>query len=192
MSSIRKGLTQTLTGFLAALVLFSTPAQALRCDGRLVDTGDLRTEVREKCGAPDYRSEFTATFLPGIGPIQATEHWYYNPGPQRFIQRLVFRGGRLRHVESLGRGFAGNGGGQCSPGVIERGLSEFELHHRCGVPLEERTEWHFGPSRSHSGHPRQAVPVQEWLYEFGDNRFRRLVILRAGEVVATQRRDKPR
>lgn len=192
MSSIRKHLTQTLTGLLVALVFFSAPAQALRCDGRLVSRGDLRTEVREKCGNPDYRSEFTAAFLPGIGPVQATEHWYYNPGPLRFIQRLVFRGGRLRHVQSLGRGFAGSGEKRCQPGTIERGLSEFELHHHCGVPLEERTRWLFGPARPHSSQPRRLEPVQEWLYEFGDNRFRRLVILRDGDVVATQRRDKPR
>ncbi|TVP56955.1 MAG: DUF2845 domain-containing protein [Halomonadaceae bacterium] len=174
------------------LAITAAPAEAFRCNRSLVGTGDLTVEVKDKCGSPDYRSEFDAVVLPGLGPVQATEHWYYNEGPQRFIRRLTFRNGRLRHLETLGRGFVDNQSGGCTPRAIERGMSEYELYQRCGPPLDERREWQFGPPGKFPGSPRQAVPVQEWLYDFGGQQFRRLVTIRGGDVVAQERRDKPR
>ena len=40
--------------------------------------------------------------------------------------------------------------------------------------------------------PQLVVPVQEWLYEFSGQQFRRVVVLRNGRVIRMEQADKPR
>lgn len=179
-----------LFGFLVA-----TPAGAgFRCGNALVDVGDWPIEVEERCGEPDYVATYPAATIPGIGVVEDVEHWYYNRGPRKFIRRLEFRNGKLHREDSLGYGFAGDSPGPCEPAAIDTGTSEFEVVARCGDPLSSRVEWsvhsnHRGGSRA--GPVRGLVPVQEWLYEFGSQQFRRVVLLRNGRVIRLERADKP-
>lgn len=185
------------------LVLFGllVSAQAgagFRCGTSLVDVGDWPVEVEERCGEPDYVATYPSAAVPGIGVVEDVEHWYYNRGPRKFIRRLEFRNGKLHREETLGYGFAGNSPGPCEPSALGAGTSEFEVITRCGDPLSSRVEWsvlshhpgHGGGSRHSS--VQGLVPVQEWLYEFGSQQFRRVVVLRNGRVIRLERADKPR
>lgn len=183
-----------LVGLTLALCLAATAEASVRCGAALVDIGDWPVEVRESCGEPDYVARYPSATLPGIGVVEEVEHWYYNRGPRQFIRRLEFRNGRLQREESLGYGFSGDSPGPCTPSAIGSGTSEFEVVARCGQPIDSRVEWSaltVPGNYNHQNTLQGVVPVQQWLYEFGSNEFRRVVVLRNGRVVRLERADKP-
>lgn len=190
---------QRFLGVLTALTLgvagFPGVADAaFRCGNSLVDVGDWPIEVEERCGEPDYVAVYPSATISGLGVVREVEHWYYNPGPQGFIRRLEFRDGVLRSEHSLGYGFLGEQAGGCTPARLQEGISEFEVVSRCGEPLSRRTTWKVASTRHRRNHlEAQAVfPVDEWLYEFGDNRFRRIITFEDGRVVRVETKKKPR
>ena len=105
-----------LLWLILVLLLVSGPAHALRCGTRLVSEGEIRLEVRHKCGEPaqinrwdeertlSIRSDDHGVIRKRTVIIQV-EEWIYNFGPNRFMQRLLFEEGKLVDIESLGRGF---------------------------------------------------------------------------------------
>ena len=114
-------------GLLAIGLLAPGSAEAFRCGTKLVKEGMHETEVVAICGEPtsvrhigyavrliDYRDRRPR--VPGWtlsrGPshflypaeVMVTEY-VYNLGPRKFMRRLVFEGGLLATIESLGRGY---------------------------------------------------------------------------------------
>lgn len=179
---------------LLALTVFTTSAQAaLRCGSYLVDNDAWPIEVEERCGPPDYVVEYPTATIPGLGVVQTEMHWYYNPGPQRFIRRLTFRNGRLRQVENLGYGFHVSSRASCNLSTLRHARTEYELVARCGEPLSKRLEWQtLTPRRRlETWHGIRPVLVQLWLYDLADNQFRQVVTLRNGQVVDIQSRPNP-
>ncbi|BES72912.1 hypothetical protein RE428_39300 [Marinobacter nanhaiticus D15-8W] len=181
---------------LAVLLLLPSAAQAaFRCGTGLVDVGDWPVEVKERCGEPDYVAIYPEAALPGIGIVQTVEHWYYNPGPSSFIRRLVFRNGRLQSQDSLGYGFLPGAAGNCNPRVLNDGMSEFEVIKRCGEPLSKRITWVVPDEYSRYAERRGVLqgiyPVEEWMYEFGSNQFRRIVTFRDGRITEVESAGKP-
>lgn len=113
------------------LASFSNGAEAsgsLRCGPRLLATGDSSYEVRSACGQPDQvdyaieerkvrdsvevvcradvdgrrRCERVTRERSVEIPI---ERWTYDFGSNRFMQHLVFEGGRLRSIARGGYGY---------------------------------------------------------------------------------------
>lgn len=170
---------------LAAGVIAAGPVQAFRCGNEIVSEGARKYEVLDKCGAPDFEDSHAGAYLEGIGPVNVIERWYYNPGPTRFIHILTFFHGRLRSIETGGRGFNPNRrGGACQPNELDVGMSKYELLSRCGKPVA-RDSWYenAGPRFHGRHHPAGTVLVEEWTYVFGANRFRRFVRIMNGRVV---------
>lgn len=113
-------------------LFFSDGALALRCGHSLVDIGDYKGEVYDKCGEPESvsrrierrgirRNVHTDQYFPNgrrIYPRSAlgfeqehyaeieilVEEWIYNFGSSRFQQYLRFENGRLKEIKNLGRG----------------------------------------------------------------------------------------
>lgn len=166
---------------------------SVRCGASLVDIGDWPVEVEESCGEPDYVATYPSATIPGIGVVEEVEHWYYNRGPGQFVRRFEFRNGKLQREDTLGYGFTGDSPGPCTPASIDTGTSEYEVVARCGQPLASRLEWSAlsSPGAFRNDVVHGVVPIQEWLYEFGSNQFRRVVVLRNGRVVRLERADKP-
>ena len=176
------------------LVMPAIAAASVRCGASLVDIGDWPVEVQESCGKPDYIATYPSASIPGIGVVEEMEYWYYNRGPRQFMRRFEFRNGKLQREDTLGYGFSGDSPGPCTPSAIDAGTSEFEVVSRCGEPLSSRVEWSAmsGPrEHGNTGTVQGVVPVQEWLYEFGPNLFRRVVVLKNGRVVRLEKADKP-
>lgn len=111
---------------LAALLLMAAgPAQAFRCGNRIVTKDMHEAQVRRACGAPTtmrhigralrninvpYESRhggWTNRHFPGYGFMQEVviTEYVYNFGPRRLMRRLVFEGGVLVSIESLGYGY---------------------------------------------------------------------------------------
>lgn len=95
------------------LCLYAPSTWALRCGSSLVNAGDYKVEVLQKCGEPvfaDSRIELRFVKLQGTGmeigqyiPIMIDE-WTYDFGSNRFVQLLRFENSRLVGIESLGYG----------------------------------------------------------------------------------------
>ena len=85
--------------FAILLGLTSSPAYGFRCGTSLVQVGDTKLQVLQKCGEPTFKELVkTDGFI--------VEKWYYDCGAVRFIQILTFSGGSLQTLETgdYGRG----------------------------------------------------------------------------------------
>jgi hypothetical protein len=101
-------------GLLAASPAFAT----MRCGTKLIDEGASRSEVAAKCGEPDdvvtLKSVFRRPVIWSYGrpyyigedfieiPV---ESWIYNFGPNKLMRRVIFEGGFVTEIETLGYGY---------------------------------------------------------------------------------------
>ena len=163
-------------------------ASGFSCNGRLVSVGDRSFDVLQRCGEPDYREVISSQIGPGVGVIPHEEVWHYNFGPQRHVRVLLFREGRLRRIESGGYGYIAPSE-RCNPGDIQRNLTALELLGRCGEPdhKERRVEPLYYHRDLIVGHGRV---VEEWIYNFGPQRFQRIATLREGRVTRVERGER--
>ena len=109
----------------SVLLLASDPALAFRCGNRIVTEDMHEAEVRRACGAPATVRQIGRTIrhinipteirhggwktrhFPGYGFAQevVVTEYVYNFGPRKLMRRLVFEGGILVSIESLGYGY---------------------------------------------------------------------------------------
>jgi len=112
---------------LIVLLLSSTSAEAFRCGRKIVRENMHEAQIRNICGDPaserqlgyTFRSEYipvrrgrspgiTVEHFPGYGPytrqVVLTEY-VYNFGPRKLMRRLIFEGGVLIRIESIGYGY---------------------------------------------------------------------------------------
>ena len=112
---------------LLAALLIAEPAAAFRCGSKLVKDGMHEAQVVAACGQPTTRRNlgmavrgydllyhrqlapgWTEYRRPGYGHL-ATEviitEYVYNFGPRKLMRRLIFEGGVLVTIESIGYGY---------------------------------------------------------------------------------------
>lgn len=124
ISNTKFVLTAVLLG---AALLIAEPAHAFRCGSKLVKDGMHEAQVVAVCGEPttmrnlgvavryyDYRyrrgtSPGWSTYeRPGYGNLAQEviiTEYVYNFGPRKLMRRLVFEGGVLITIESIGYGY---------------------------------------------------------------------------------------
>jgi len=111
---------------LLALTLVATPAHAFRCGNKIVTKDMHEAQVRRACGEPttmrnigralrninipiesNYGGGWTAHHFPGYGFSQEVviTEYVYNFGPRKLMRRLLFEGGVLVSIETLGYGY---------------------------------------------------------------------------------------
>ena len=170
------------------LLLASTPAFAMRCGNRIVDVGTQDFQVRDRCGEPFYADTYYATEVYGnYGPVAQYREvqydvWYYNFGPHDLMRRFVFRDGVLMREETLGYG-VNEIGSDCNPNRDYTGVSVGELVARCGEPASRRQAYDAIVNRPIPGYARWRDQRREqWIYDFGENRFLRAFHLLNGRV----------
>lgn len=124
-------------GFLLALIM--APTFAWRCDHGHVNTGDSTSQVRKKCGPPDYVYSNTGIYRHSrFAAID--ELWYYNYGPRLLLQELRFHFGKLEAVDTPSYGFS-SGSKRCAPQDPRVGMSAYALASRCGRPKSKRNRY---------------------------------------------------
>ena len=116
-----------VSAIVAVALLAPESAHAFRCGNKLVKEGMHEVEIVAICGEPttkrnlgyavrliDYRDR--RSNLPGMSLSRSRGHvlypaevmvteYIYNLGPRKFMRRLVFEGGLLATIETLGRGY---------------------------------------------------------------------------------------
>lgn len=174
------------------LLLASPSAFALRCGNNLVNGGQQDFQVRQRCGDPFYTDRYTTVEVLGAnGPYERQTEvqfdvWYYNFGPRQLMRELVFRDGMLLREETLGYGYD-QLGSDCNPNRDYRGASVGELYARCGEPVSRRSEGGAVVRRPVPGVERWRDDRREqWVYDFGDDRFVRIVHMLNGRVFGTE------
>ena len=110
-----------------ALLLGSASAFGFRCGRKLVTENMHEAQVRKACGTPttsrhigtvtrgtfipvrrNPASGITTEHFPGYGPFiveLALTEYVYNFGPRKLMRRLLFEGGILVKIETIGYGY---------------------------------------------------------------------------------------
>lgn len=113
---------------IALTMLIAVPAEAFRCGTRLVKDGMHEAEVLAICGEPEIRRDLgyaqrnydvrsRRRLGHGWTEIRMGRYSYltqevivteyiYNLGPRKKMRRLIFEGGLLDSVETLGYGYS--------------------------------------------------------------------------------------
>ncbi len=110
----------------ATALLVAEPAAAFRCGSKLVVDGMHEAQVIAACGEPTTRRHlgyavrsftygsgrygpgWNRSHFPGYGTFSeevAVTEFVYNFGPRKFMRRLLFEGGILVNIETIGRGY---------------------------------------------------------------------------------------
>lgn len=88
-------------------LLASIPAQAMRCQQKLVYEGDTRYDVKQKCGEPLDKMIIEET-VPIYNPfgyvvgrrIERQEVWIYQRSSVEFRYEVVFEDGRVKKINA--------------------------------------------------------------------------------------------
>jgi hypothetical protein len=105
-------------GVLALLATAPAFANTMRCGTHIIGDGATRSEVAAKCGEPDevitQRSVFRRPVLwtngrpyfIGENYIEIpVESWIFNLGPNKLMRKVIFEGGYVVEIETLGYGY---------------------------------------------------------------------------------------
>jgi hypothetical protein len=126
--NIRRINPASTTTLLVVALLLASPAHAFRCKTKLVKDGMHEVQVIAICGEPTtvrnlgytvqgydtvIRNRYpggltTGTTYPGYGHLHTQvviTEYVYNFGPRKLMRRLVFEGGVLVTIESIGYGY---------------------------------------------------------------------------------------
>lgn len=177
-------------------------SDSMRCGSRIVSQEALAAELLSACGAPSYRDRFTVQ-IPSGAFVADTEIWTYDFGPQRLLQLVTLRDGRISDIDTDGYGFNANSEPRCEPRKLVEGLSKYRLVAQCGEPLTKRTGNALKPLFDRpeiyrrDGDPyayrnQYVTPVyrEEWVYNFGSRVPMRQVILEDGRVTNVESIDR--
>lgn len=115
------------TATLLVALLLAEPAAAFRCGSKLVKDGMHEAQVVAVCGQPttmrnlgfalrayDYRyrrkigagwSEYRSPGYAGYAQEVVITEYVYNFGPRKLMRRLLFEGGVLVTIETIGYGY---------------------------------------------------------------------------------------
>ena len=96
-------------------ISLTTEASSFRCGRKLVQTGDHKLDVLQKCGEPDYADQRLglsgSQFRYPRGTLEIDQYeqviideWIYNFGPTQFKQFLLFENGILKEIRDLDYG----------------------------------------------------------------------------------------
>jgi len=124
----RTGKTYPAAVLLIVVLLATNTAHAFRCKNKIIMDGMHEIQVIAACGKPTtmrhlgyavqgydlgYRSSYpgginTGRSYPGYGNLYQQviiTEYVYNFGPRKFMRRLIFEGGVLITIESIGYGY---------------------------------------------------------------------------------------
>ena len=113
------------SALVAAALLFPAPAEAFRCKNKIVREDMHEQQVIAICGQPTtqrqlgyairgysgYRRVYPGGFsrrsygAPNLAQEVIVTEYTYNFGPRKLMRRLVFEGGVLVSIETIGYGY---------------------------------------------------------------------------------------
>jgi hypothetical protein len=191
-------------GAIILLLFMTTEAFALRCGNKLVDIGDRKIEVLEKCGNPLFVENWQEEVIVYRGRLERQirrlsnidiEEWTYNFGANRFIYFLRFVNGRLNRIEE-----GQVGSNRLIPSLpqpdcgqrVEIGDRRIDVLRKCGKPVttEKREDLRVttSPTQEQNVFADRVsqVDIEEWTYNFGPTHFLLFIRLQRGRVTSME------
>lgn len=114
------------------------------------------------------------------------EEWTYNFGPSRFLRTVILRNGVVAGFRTgpYGRTKGSDAPGPaCDDRIMSVGDTKAEIVLRCGVPFYKSSYQEEQKERiDDSSNRKVIVTVEEWTYNFGPQRFMRIITFRNGTV----------
>ena len=179
---------------ICSLIIFPATAGAatFACNGKIVSTGDAKTDVLMKCGEPagrDSREEVVVETIDETTKRKTTvtiDEWTYNRGAENLIRILTFRDGVLTDVRTTGYGTAEpprKTEARCADQYPSTGSTKAEVLLKCGEPAgkdsrkEEIIETLDADTRK-----KTDVIIDEWTYNFGPDKFIRIFEFRNNKL----------
>jgi hypothetical protein len=169
-----------------------TQAASFTCTGGIISAGDSRTDLIMKCGEPDRKDSHNEEIVERTDreitrKIYITvEEWTYDLGPRQFMRIVTIKNGTISDIRTGGYGHPKQNEAEqreCGGRVISVGDVKSEVLAKCGEPAvkdsrQEELREKSGEDREH----RVFVTIEEWTYDFGPNRFMRIITFRNGTV----------
>ncbi len=170
-------------------------ASSISCPGGIVSSGDSVVDLITKCGQPawkeSHQEELTDRLAPDLRQrtYVTVEQWTYDLGPQQLLRIVTIRNGVVSGIHT-GREYGRSPENtepakpQCGDRVISTGESKADVFAKCGEPFyrtshDEEVWMPIGDASSR----KVIVNVEEWTYNFGPQRFMRIITFRNGRVV---------
>lgn len=101
-----------LTAMILAAGAASAQTQSFRCKNDLVNLGDSKSSVLQKCGEPVSKDNFckpvetttstdatSKSTVVNVNACQQVDDWTYNPGRGQFMTSLQFESGKLVSIK---------------------------------------------------------------------------------------------
>jgi hypothetical protein len=180
---------------LLSFSLFPSPANAdsISCSGGIVSTGDPVIDLVIKCGQPDWKDSHQEEFTDRLDPhlkqrtYVTVEQWTYNFGPLQLLRIVTIRNGVVTGVRTGSYGTSKEQESvkpECGDRIISTGDTTGEVLAKCGEPFyrTSHNEELWEPL-GQTGSRKVVVTVEEWTYNFGPQRFLRIITFRNGKVV---------
>lgn len=179
--------------FLLSTLPRGAAASSVSCPGGIVSSGDSVVDLVVKCGQPEWKEshqeKITERVEPGLKrrTYITVEEWTYNFGPQQLLRMVTIRNGIISDIRTGQYGTAKDrepAGPGCDGLGISTGETTADVLRECGEPFyrtsrEEVLREQLDDTRSR----KVIVTVEEWTYNFGPQRFMRIITLRNGVVV---------
>jgi hypothetical protein len=174
-------------------------SDTLRCGNRLVSVGDNKAEVLIKCGSPAWKDDWTDQIITNPNSVDASrlsidrERWVYNFGHNSFLRFLLFENGRLVNIATGGYGYDGGhpSARLCDGAEMQTGISQYEILQRCGEPAFKDSRQEEQLTSVDKNTNRLTIKrIDEWTYNFGPNKFLRILKFENGRLVDVETGDR--
>ena len=165
----------------------------MRCNGKVVSVGDLKSEVIAKCGPPMFSNIISfetkrEKFDNKINTVETpVEQMTYNQGPNTFLKILTFKEGKLIKIED---------GEKISDEVGDRdrftasiGDSQAEIYAKYGEPsfkevisINSTKSLPENSNDSDDSTQKVAEIVEQWTYNFAPGTFSKILTFKNGKL----------
>ena len=168
-------------------------ADSISCDRGIVSSGDSAVDLLLKCGEPEWKDTRAEELDEGLGgdtrrrTYVTVEDWTYNFGPTQFMRIVTLRNSVVVKVRTGHYGSPKDrepAAPRCGDRIISTGDTKADVLLRCGEPFYKTSHQEELKDRIDgiAGHS-VFVAVEEWTYNFGPQRFLRIITFRNGTVV---------
>jgi len=177
---------------LLTLTVSSTHASTINCSGGIVSIGDERIDLLSKCGQPDWKDSHQEEVTERFDPVTkkrtyiTVDEWTYDFGPQQFMRIVIIKNGRIADVRTGGYGTDRRSKPDkldCRDSILSAGDSKAEVLTKSGEPASKECHQEDVRERITTDQWRTiSITVEEWTYNFGPERFLRILTFKNGIV----------
>ena len=134
--------------------------------------------------AKDGISSFQKSFRT---PVFTVEEWTYNFGPSRFVRIVTLKNGKVADIRVGDYGYGKNSKPEkpeFSDRIVSPGDSMSDVAAKWGEPTWKETRQEEFKEKIDNGLERKTiVTTDEWTYNFGPNRFVRILTFKNSKLV---------